>query len=167
MLDLIYCVEDDQLDALRVTRGGSLVVSPAEAEKLKSQLHADPVPVVGGSAANVARALASIFSYFPGAPTVRFAGMLGSDATGAIFDEIMRAAGVESSLAVDALFPTAHCICLVSSDGQRTMRTCLGAAAQLSGIEALPGGWLSEASLVHVGALRWRCVALVQVLPPD
>lgn len=45
--------------------------------------------------------------------------------------------------------PTATCLCFVTPDGQRTMRTCLGASAHLSTADQLPAGWCSGAVLVH------------------
>lgn len=45
--------------------------------------------------------------------------------------------------------PTATCLCFVTPDGQRTMRTCLGASAHLTAAEQLPAGWCDGALLLH------------------
>jgi sugar/nucleoside kinase (ribokinase family) len=45
--------------------------------------------------------------------------------------------------------PTATCLCFVTPDGQRTMRTCLGASAHLTAAEQLPAGWCDETLLLH------------------
>jgi sugar/nucleoside kinase (ribokinase family) len=45
--------------------------------------------------------------------------------------------------------PTASCLCFVTPDGQRTMRTCLGASARLQSAAQLPAGWCSGAALLH------------------
>jgi sugar/nucleoside kinase (ribokinase family) len=45
--------------------------------------------------------------------------------------------------------PTASCLCLITPDGQRTMRTCLGAAAHLTSAALLPPGWPQGLSLLH------------------
>lgn len=48
--------------------------------------------------------------------------------------------------------PTARCLCLVTPDGQRTMRTCLGAAAELKSCEQLGAAWWPTApapALLH------------------
>ena len=37
----------------------------------------------------------------------------------------------------------------VTSSGERTMRTCLGAAAELQSAAQLPAGWVTGATLVH------------------
>lgn len=57
-----------------------------------------------------------------------------------------------------AALPTATCLCLVTPDGQRTMRTSLGAALQLRQPEQLPpplrGGAGGEAALQQAGEQR-------------
>eukprot|EP00878_Enallax_costatus_P038709 GHUV01044144.1.p1 GENE.GHUV01044144.1~~GHUV01044144.1.p1 ORF type:complete len:202 (-),score=51.57 GHUV01044144.1:25-630(-) len=45
--------------------------------------------------------------------------------------------------------PTASCLCFVIPDGQRTMRTCLGASEHLSSASMLPSGWTDNAVLLH------------------
>lgn len=45
--------------------------------------------------------------------------------------------------------PTATCLCFVTPDGQRTMRTCLGASAHLTSADQLPAGWCEGAVLLH------------------
>jgi sugar/nucleoside kinase (ribokinase family) len=44
---------------------------------------------------------------------------------------------------------TASCLCFVTPDGQRTMRTYLGASAQLTTAAMLPVDWCSGAVLLH------------------
>lgn len=45
--------------------------------------------------------------------------------------------------------PTASCLCFVTPDGQRTMRTCLGASAHLTSSSMLPVGWNTGLTLLH------------------
>jgi len=45
--------------------------------------------------------------------------------------------------------PSATCLCMVTPDGQRTMRTCLGASLELTRLGQLPSGWATGVSLVH------------------
>lgn len=71
--------------------------------------------------------------------------------------------------------PTASCLCFVTPDGQRTMRTCLGASAHLTSSSMLPQGWPARAALLHCegyclyrwgcGWLRSGCVLLQRQLP--
>lgn len=45
--------------------------------------------------------------------------------------------------------PTATCICLITPDGERTMRPHLGAAAELKSAKQLPKGWTQGCRLLH------------------
>ena len=102
----------------------------AHGPSLSPPLHRVP----GGSAANVSKCLAGLSA---GAETpglhplsVSFVGMVGGDAGGEQYRRMLQAHGVhpalEESAAADKA--TATCLCLVTPDGQRTMRTYLGAA---------------------------------------
>ena len=44
---------------------------------------------------------------------------------------------------------TATCLCLLTPDGERTMRTHLGAASELESAEQLPDGWTTNCRLLH------------------
>lgn len=44
---------------------------------------------------------------------------------------------------------TASCVCLVTPDGERTMRPHLGAAAELKSANQLPQGWVDGCRLLH------------------
>ena len=110
---------------------------------------------------------------------VQFIGMAGRDETAREYESALAATGVaprllragsggerEGEEEVDdggeeegkaSSLPTATCLCLVSRDGQRTMRTCLGAAALLREEKQLPRGWSEGAVAVHVeGYALWR-----------
>ena len=53
--------------------------------------------------------------------------------------------------------PTASCHCLITPDGERTMRTCLGAATELASVQQLPAGWADGLQLLHCeGYCLWR-----------
>lgn len=44
---------------------------------------------------------------------------------------------------------TATCLCLVTPDGERTMRTHLGASSELVKADQLPNGWTNNCRLLH------------------
>lgn len=44
---------------------------------------------------------------------------------------------------------TATCLCLLTPDGERTMRTHLGASSELDKAEQLPDGWTNNCRLLH------------------
>ena len=44
---------------------------------------------------------------------------------------------------------TATCLCLLTPDGERTMRTHLGASSELIKADQLPNGWTNNCRLLH------------------
>ncbi len=92
----------------------------------------------GGSAANVASAAAPL-------GPVRFIGSIGSDAAGAALANELAAADID--VRVQRHGHTGSIVVLVADDGERTMLTDRGAAAELSEIDQT---WLEGATWVHV-----------------
>ena len=92
--------------------------------------------VPGGSAANVLKGLASLA---PASLSVAFVGMVGQDEAGWEYRQSITAHGVRPLLLESGTgAATAACLCLVTPDGQRTMRTALCAALELSSPQQLP-----------------------------
>jgi sugar/nucleoside kinase (ribokinase family) len=97
-------------------------------------------------------------------------GVLGADATGAAYRATLAAAGVGGSGLAESRAGAASgvALCLVTPDGQRTMRTFLGAAAELSESHAtalVPAALLQSAQLLHCEGYALRkpaalCAAL-------
>jgi ribokinase len=97
----------------------------------------------GGSAANVAAWAAAA----GGAPVL--AGRIGADERGRAAEEALRAAGVETVLAVESGRPTGTCVVLVGPDGERSMIPDPGANALL--VEAdLPDELLAPGDHLHL-----------------
>lgn len=109
----------------------------------------------GGSATNVARAVAALS---PPTVDVTFIGAAGTDGTAAHYAAGLAAARVLASLlAGPPGQPTGTCLALVTPDGQRTMRTSLGAASGLQTAASLPTGWAEDVACVHLeGYTLWR-----------
>lgn len=106
---------------------------------------------------------------------IHFIGMAGDDDTATEYEAALARKGVVPRLlragkenargeedggedgSDEVSLPTATCLCLVTPEGQRTMRTCLGAAALLKSEQQLPEGWSEGAAAVHVeGYALWR-----------
>jgi sugar/nucleoside kinase (ribokinase family) len=105
----------------------------------------------GGSAANVITTLAQLGA---GQAAAELIGVLGADATGSAYRKALSDAGVGGSGLSEtrAGAPSGVSLCLVTPDGQRTMRTLLGAAGELSEshVTALvPAALLQSAQLLH------------------
>jgi sugar/nucleoside kinase (ribokinase family) len=151
VLDVVVHVPHAALAALDAEPGGCAAVdAPAMAALLAlPAVAAAPAPprrAPGGSAANVCKVLAALAA---GAREVRFVGMAGADAAGGEYAAALQAQGVAPVLITNtaaAAGATATCLCLVTPDGQRTMRTCLGAAAGLADAAQLPRGWAAPAA---------------------
>jgi sugar/nucleoside kinase (ribokinase family) len=79
----------------------------------------------GGSAANTMAGVAQ----FGG--RAFFSGKIGNDMHGALYRESMAEAGVEFDVEASDGAPTGTCLVLVTPDGERTMQTALGAAAEI------------------------------------
>lgn len=82
----------------------------------------------------------------------RFLGSAGRDTTAEVFKAELLQHNVHPCIvqpAEDAgMQPSAVSVCLITPDGQRTMRTCMGAAATLSA-EQLPMAPLQDCQLLH------------------
>lgn len=130
VLDILASVPYSFLDAIGATAGGCIAISPAEMTALLGQAGAlGPltrwVPlacngtcappshsVAGGSAANVAKALACLLPR--PAFAVTFTGMVGADSTAREYNDLLRDRHVDPQLVTsDSGQPTASCCCLV------------------------------------------------------
>ncbi|GAB4817507.1 hypothetical protein N2152v2_004553 [Parachlorella kessleri] len=150
VLDIVAKVSYGLLESLHAEPGGSTTVEPEEMARLLSlpEVQQDCLRVPGGSSANVIGALAGLSDK---QLLVVFVGMLGSDAAGAEYRQKMQAQGVDTRCLMEAASgtPTGTCLCLVTPDGQRTMRTCLSASKELSHPSQLPPALVAPGGLMH------------------
>src|SRR3712207_929624 len=126
IVDIIAPCTDDFITAQKLNKGGMKLVAEEEASALYDAM-APGVETSGGSAANSLAGLASLGGR--GA----FMGKVAADQLGEVFAHDIRAIGVEfHTPKLGESAGTGRCMINVTSDGQRTMTTFLGAAAQLS-----------------------------------
>lgn len=138
VLDILARVDDAMLQRLGAEPGGCVPVDAEEMARLLAlpEVAAGMARVPGGSAANVMKGLAGLGQ---GNLKVAFVGMVGTDEVGAEYQASIAAKGVRPLLLeAGSGAPTATCLCLVTPDGQRTMRTALCAALELSTPQQLP-----------------------------
>lgn len=76
-----------------------------------------------------------------------FAGAIGADSTAANYTAHLQSVAVEPHF-MTAEAPSAVSVCLVTPDGQRTMRTCLGAASSFEQ-QHLPAAVMQSMQLLH------------------
>lgn len=125
LVDLIAHVDEKFIQKEGFKQAAS---TPISAEKMNLVLSSLRIPLkksVGGSALNVAFALARLGG------RIAFVGKLGIDYEGWFCRVQMREAGIISWLYVDRKEPTGRVLCLVTPNGERIMLTSLGASNTL------------------------------------
>jgi sugar/nucleoside kinase (ribokinase family) len=132
IVDVIAPASDDFLTEEGLVKGSMALIDDERARSLYSRMAA-AIEASGGSAGNTVAGVASL-----GGRGVHI-GKLGRDQLGEVFAHDMDAIGARfaGGLMEDAT-PTGRCLISVTPDGQRTMSTCLGAAAQLSPADVDP-----------------------------
>ncbi|KAI3426463.1 hypothetical protein D9Q98_008830 [Chlorella vulgaris] len=154
VLDIVARVDHELLQKLGAEPGGCLPVSAEEMARLLAmpELRSNMMRIPGGSAANVLKGLASLASSSSSSSStstsasssirslsVAFVGMVGADEVGREYRRSIAAHGVDPLLLQSSSgAATATCLCLVTPDGQRTMRTALCAALELNTPQQLP-----------------------------
>lgn len=127
LTDALVRVDDDKvLDALGLPKGSMQLIDDDRLPAIRQAMEALSVSrSTGGSAGNTTKALAHL-GVRPG-----FIGKVGRDATGSAFAQSATAIGIEPRLALsDKPSGVAHTF--ISTDGERTFGTYLGAAADLT-----------------------------------
>ncbi len=126
IMDLLAHVDDGFLAAhVAGEKGGMVLVDDTDIATLLGQVGSQLAMVAGGSAANAILGAARL-----GLRTT-FLGKIGADVTADHYFRNFTAAGGDGSRFKRANLPHGRCLSLVTPDGQRTMRTHLGAAMTL------------------------------------
>ncbi len=111
-------------------KGGMVCASRTEQDRWIGLAGREPVRAAGGAADNTLMALGHL-----GADTVLFA-KIGHDPDGEFYRRKLLESNVEPRLVMSGSSGTGRCLELVTPDGERTMRTCLGASGELTPEEA-------------------------------
>src|SRR5437763_1902288 len=127
IVDIFLEVSDSEFASLGFERGSMRLVDLAEQKTLldRYQKH-EPRLVSGGSVANSVIA----FSQLGGAAA--FIGCVGDDRYGLFYTSEFEELGIDIGSPIIVNEATGTCICLVTPDAERTMRTCLAVASHLS-----------------------------------
>uniref|UniRef100_A0A7S3FMB5 Carbohydrate kinase PfkB domain-containing protein n=1 Tax=Chloropicon roscoffensis TaxID=1461544 RepID=A0A7S3FMB5_9CHLO len=142
LVDVSVTVDDDEtiskLDERSgnpsFERGGCESVSGGQIGAILSAVREDlglePKVCAGGSASNLAKAIAMLRKQEGFEPNAAFFGCRGNDEDGAYFARELDECGVRTIGPIAENARTGTCLCLVSGQtGERTMRTCNGASA--------------------------------------
>ena len=126
LVDIMTLIDDDRLlERFSLPKGSMQLVDKGKSKIIKTETaEFRKTMTSGGSAANTIHGLAML-----GAET-GFIGSVGKDATGDIFENDMKQAGVNTML-LRHNSPTGTAIAMISSDSERTFATHLGAAVEL------------------------------------
>jgi sugar/nucleoside kinase (ribokinase family) len=140
LVDLLARVDDGVVESLGLTKGTTALVDQDESARLRHAVKLT-TQAAGGSAANTALGVAML-----GASS-GYIGRVADDELGRFFVDDLRAAGVVFAPTVDRADPgSGLCVSLVTPDGERTMGTYLGQAAELQPADIDPD---------LVGRARW------------
>ncbi|MBI3886407.1 MAG: adenosine kinase [Opitutae bacterium] len=133
IMDLLALVPEKFLtDHVAGEKGGMVLVDDGDIVQLVAKLGGNIAVTPGGSAANATIGAARL-----GLRTT-YLGKIGGDITARQYRENFSAAGGDASRFKHAMLPNGRCLSLITPDGQRTMRTHLGAAMTLSPDEIQP-----------------------------
>lgn len=126
LVDIIASCEEDLLQEFSLTKGTMRLTSPEEAAALYGKM-GPAVETSGGSAANTCAGIASLGG------RAGFMGKVGHDQFARVFAHDIRSVGVTfNDGEAKSETPTGRCLILVTPDGERTMNTNLGAAAEFA-----------------------------------
>ncbi|QPC43374.1 adenosine kinase [Kaustia mangrovi] len=148
IVDVLARTDDDFLAAHKLDKGTMHLIDEQTATSLYEAM-GPGVEISGGSAANTIAGLASF-----GASTA-FVGKVRDDQLGQVFGHDIRALGTrfETAPATDGA-ATARCLILVTSDGQRTMNTFLGASIGL-GPDDIEEDAVAGAGITYLEGYLW------------
>ncbi|MCJ8332040.1 MAG: adenosine kinase [Lentisphaeria bacterium] len=129
IVDILSQVDDAHIDKIRGDKGGMELVESQEMEELLSLLSSHE-QVSGGSAANTIVGLSQLgFSS-------TLLGKIGDCEMGKFYRKNLQNSGVDHArLKVCTESLTGKCLSMITPDAERTLRTCLGAAGNLSADE--------------------------------
>ena len=122
---LVNLRNEEVLNAHNIARGSMSLVDSELQSRVSKEVAGLPHSLsIGGSANNTIRAMARLGS------EVGFIGKVGHDNTGDRFEQALHNLGIEGKI-FRGDKPSGKCISLVSPDGERSMLTHLGAAAEM------------------------------------
>lgn len=126
LADVIYRIDDDNsLKEFGLAKASMVLIDNNTSEKIKSYFsNFSPSMVTGGSASNTISGISKL------GLQSGFIGKVGNDTIGNFYVKDSNDNNVTSHIKYSET-PSGHCTVLVSKDGERTMCTYLGAAAEL------------------------------------
>src|SRR5262249_45666044 len=127
IVDIFIEVSDQEFTSLGFERGGMRLVDLAEQNALlqRYQKH-EPKLVSGGSGAN------SVIAFSQLGGRAAFIGCVGDDRYGLFYTSEFEELGIDIGNPIIVNEATGTCVCLITPDAERTMRTCLAVSSHLA-----------------------------------
>jgi sugar/nucleoside kinase (ribokinase family) len=147
-MDLLIPVSEDFLAHVPGEKGGAQPIGIEKLNQIISQSEVMPKLATGGSCANTIKGLASLDE------KCAFLSNIGSDALGEHFTQYMKKLGIVALFSKSS-HPTPRVLCLITPDGQRTMRFCAGCSVEMSD-HFLHPDYFKKVKLVHLDAYTLR-----------
>jgi sugar/nucleoside kinase (ribokinase family) len=127
IVDVFLELSDSEFGSLGFEKGGMRLVEAAEQKDLLDRYQSsEPKLVSGGSVAN------SIIAFSQLGGSAAFIGCVGDDRYGLFYTGEMEELGIEIGNPIIVNQTTGTCLCLITPDAERTMRTSLAVASHLS-----------------------------------
>lgn len=147
-IDLLIPIEEDFLKHVPGEKGGAQAIDIEKLNQIISLSDTKPQVVTGGSCANTIKGLAQL------GEKCSFLSYIGTDALGEHFSNYTKSLGITGLFSFSSL-PTARVLCLITPDGQRTMRFFAGASQDMSHLDLDPG-YFKGVQLVHIDSYSLR-----------
>jgi len=127
IVDIFLEISEAEFSELGFERGGMRLVDHAEQKGLldRYQKH-EPKLVSGGSVAN------SIIAFSQLGGQAAFIGCVGDDRYGLFYANEFEELGIEIGNPIIVNEGTGTCVCIITPDAERTMRTCLAVSSKLA-----------------------------------
>lgn len=160
-VDYIIEISEEELAKLPGEKGGMVIVDHKVLTSILSLAGTVPVPIPGGSGANTIRGLANFGN------RCALIGKIGSDSAGKTFLDSLQRLNV-TSLLLHSPTPSPQAVCLITPDGERTMRSFLGSCQEMTADDLDPHVF-NGVKLVHIeghslfnGSLTRRAMELAK-----
>src|SRR2546423_1910467 len=127
LVDIFLDVSDAELAALGFEHGTMRLVEPAEQKALLERFRDhEPRMVSGGSVAN------SVIAFSQLGGQAAFIGCVGDDRYGLFYKTEFEELKIDIGNPVIYNQVTGTCLCIITPDAERTMRTCLAVSSHLN-----------------------------------
>lgn len=153
-IDLLIPVSEEFLSQIPGEKGGSQLISTETLHHILGIAEKQPYVATGGSSANTIKGLAALNQ------TCAFLSLTRCDGFGEQFSICMKKWGVRAFF-TDSPLSTTIVLCLITPDGQRTMRFCSGSSEEMSG-ELLHREPFKGIQCVHLDAYALRRDKLIE-----